>query len=125
MYLCLASPSTKGYQCACPEPSHLGDDGRTCQCPDGRVASNGEPLCIDQQKENHPSTPTVRTTTPLLCPNQNDIKCLDQSDQEICVSMKYRCDGVQLCEDGADEAGCPTCSPEMFTCLTGECIDNE
>ena len=42
-HLCLASPT--GYKCACPGSTRLGDNNRTCECPNGRIATLGPDFC--------------------------------------------------------------------------------
>ena len=34
---------------------------------------------------------------------------------EICIPIKYMCDGVKDCEDGSDEIEC-SCSEDEFQC---------
>ena len=39
------------------------------------------------------------------CPGQNTWKC---PNDDICLPIKYKCDGHEDCNDGADEVGCST-----------------
>ncbi|CAB0016518.1 unnamed protein product, partial [Nesidiocoris tenuis] len=40
-----------------------------------------------------------------------------------CVPLKWRCDSADDCLDGSDEANCPQCGPDKFTCHPSLCID--
>ncbi|KAF6200224.1 hypothetical protein GE061_006527 [Apolygus lucorum] len=40
-----------------------------------------------------------------------------------CIPMKWRCDLADDCLDGSDEANCPQCGPDKFTCQPSFCID--
>lgn len=40
-----------------------------------------------------------------------------------CIPLKWRCDSTVDCHDGSDEADCPQCDGDKFTCQPGQCID--
>lgn len=39
-----------------------------------------------------------------------------------CIPLKWRCDSTVDCHDGSDEADCPPCDSDKFSCQPGQCI---
>ncbi|XP_046384173.1 sortilin-related receptor-like [Ischnura elegans] len=93
-YICVGMPQG-GHRCLCPDSMVEGPDGG-CLCPGGEK-------------------PYDNGTCPALA------TCNDQyftCDNGMCISKKWVCDMDNDCDDGSDEAACPTptCKPGEFSC---------
>ncbi|XP_042860326.1 basement membrane-specific heparan sulfate proteoglycan core protein-like isoform X47 [Penaeus japonicus] len=94
----------------CPADKFSCDQGSVClELSD---VCNGRQDCFDATDEQGCST--------VVPCRSDEFKCNDGS----CVASFRRCDYIQDCPDGEDEAYCP-CEPPNFECISGMCITPE
>lgn len=91
----------------CSHICAIHEDGKKhCSCPLGLTLSKEDKMCI----------------SPPTC-SSDQFSCAGGSVP--CIPMVWRCDKNPECEDGSDEQNCPTCKPEQFRCMNGECINHK
>ncbi|XP_033097888.1 low-density lipoprotein receptor-related protein 4-like [Anneissia japonica] len=111
-YLCVAAPqrgdNSDKFSCLCPTNSFLMQDGRTCEVLTTRNPLTPIPITI---------SPPDGMTTEInedTCNKDYEFTCGDGR----CISIYWRCDFDEDCDDGSDERGCLTTGRPYYTTTT-------
>lgn len=113
--LCLLSPVSPYYQCACPDNFYLGKDFKTClaNCSTSQFLCKKSMKCIpffwkcDGQadcdfKEDEPD----KKCPPFFC-HPGEFQCDTENKlNSTCLEPIKICDGLKQCLDGSDEIDC-------------------
>jgi low-density lipoprotein receptor-related protein 1 (alpha-2-macroglobulin receptor) len=118
--LCLLSPTSPFYQCACPDNFFLGHDKKTCiaNCTSAQYHCKKSMKCIpffwkcDGQADCEYKEDEPENCPPFHC-EAGQFQCdLKNKPNATCLDAINICDGTNQCADGADEENC-----EIYGCF--------